>query len=59
MSLGTCAGKTCIVEPGDDVEVWCSGNTVPGARACVCERQSLDAKLARSFIISASAKIRI
>eukprot|EP00635_Sarcinochrysidales_sp_CCMP3193_P007179 CAMPEP_0118918810 /NCGR_PEP_ID=MMETSP1166-20130328/18158_1 /TAXON_ID=1104430 /ORGANISM="Chrysoreinhardia sp, Strain CCMP3193" /LENGTH=727 /DNA_ID=CAMNT_0006859197 /DNA_START=71 /DNA_END=2254 /DNA_ORIENTATION=+ len=24
-------GKTCAVDPGDDVEVWCSGNTVPGA----------------------------
>ena len=24
-------GKTCAIEPGDDVEVWCSGNTVPGA----------------------------
>ncbi|KAJ8598866.1 hypothetical protein CTAYLR_010464 [Chrysophaeum taylorii] len=24
-------GKTCAISPGDDVEVWCSGNTVPGA----------------------------
>lgn len=24
-------GKTCSIAPGDDVEVWCSGNTVPGA----------------------------
>ncbi|KAJ1454768.1 hypothetical protein M885DRAFT_521389 [Pelagophyceae sp. CCMP2097] len=24
-------GKHCVIEPGDDVEVWCSGNTVPGA----------------------------
>lgn len=24
-------GKTCAITPGDDVEVWCSGNTVPGA----------------------------
>jgi hypothetical protein len=24
-------GKTCVITLGDDVEVWCSGNTVPGA----------------------------
>jgi len=24
-------GKNCTIEIGDDVEVWCSGNTVPGA----------------------------
>jgi len=24
-------GKTSAIAPGDDVEVWCSGNTVPGA----------------------------
>ena len=32
-------GKTCAIETGDDVEVWCSGNTVPGAwlRAVVDE----------------------
>lgn len=27
----TRVGKTCVITPGDDVEVWCSGNTVPGA----------------------------